>query len=120
MAVKIAPRLDRNLAPLMRGVRSAGSCALNMCSVAMGRADACFEIGIGGPWDCAAGAVIIEEAGGCVADPSGGKFDVMSRRLLVGASEDLVKSISGVISRSKLSSYEPKPSSALVENGDGI
>jgi len=49
-----------------------GSCALNLCSIAAGRADAFYEIGFGGPWDVAAGALILEEAGGAVADPAGG------------------------------------------------
>lgn len=97
----------RHVVPQMRGLRAAGSCALNMCSVAMGRADACFEIGIGGPWDCAAGAVLIAEAGGCVADPSGGPFDVMSRRLLVGASAELVGAIAGSLKQAKTSPFEP-------------
>ncbi len=49
-----------------------GSCALNLCSIAAGRADAFYEIGFGGPWDVAAGALILEEAGGAVTDPTGG------------------------------------------------
>ena len=48
-----------------------GSCALNLCSIAAGRADAFYEIGFGGPWDVAAGALILEEAGGAVTDPAG-------------------------------------------------
>lgn len=35
------------------------------------RLDAYFEYGLGGPWDMAAGAVILTEAGGRVLDPSG-------------------------------------------------
>jgi len=50
-----------------------GSCALNLCSVAAGRADVFYEIGFGGPWDVAAGALILEEASGTVADPAGGR-----------------------------------------------
>ena len=37
-----------------------------MMDVAAGRLDAYFEDGFGGPWDVAAGKVIIEEAGGVV------------------------------------------------------
>ncbi|KAK2077671.1 hypothetical protein QBZ16_004517 [Prototheca wickerhamii] len=65
-----------------RSVRCGGSCALNLCSIAQGRLDAYFEYGLGGPWDMAAGAVILTEAGGRVLDPSGGPFNVMSRRTL--------------------------------------
>ena len=67
-----------------RGVRCSGSCALNMCSVAMGRLDGFYEIGFGGPWDCVAGAAIVQEAGGVVLDPTGGEFDLNSRRVLCG------------------------------------
>lgn len=51
-------------------------------SVARGRLDAYFEIGVGGPWDMAAGALITTEAGGTVLDPAGGPFNLMSRRVL--------------------------------------
>lgn len=44
---------------------------MNMCGVASGRLDAFYEIGYGGPWDVAAGALIVTEAGGKVLDPSG-------------------------------------------------
>lgn len=66
----------------IRSVRATGSCAMNMCGVAMGRLDAFYEIGFGGPWDCAAAAIIVQEAGGMVLDPAGGAFDLMARRVL--------------------------------------
>ena len=67
-----------------RSLRCSGSCAMNMCSVAMGRLDGFYEIGFGGPWDCVAGAVIVREAGGDVCDPSGSAFDIYARRVLCG------------------------------------
>ena len=42
--------------------------------VACGRLDAYFEDGFGGPWDVAAGAVIIEEAGGVLRSHLGEPF----------------------------------------------
>lgn len=54
-------------------VRSMGSAALNMTMVAMGAADANFEFGIHA-WDIAAGALIVEEAGGAVIDPAGNLY----------------------------------------------
>ncbi|XP_003379157.1 inositol monophosphatase, partial [Trichinella spiralis] len=57
----------------IRGHRSFGSAALNMCYVALGCADAYIEFGLH-CWDIAAGRLIVEEAGGLVIDPSG-KFD---------------------------------------------
>ncbi|WOL10430.1 inositol monophosphatase 3 [Canna indica] len=62
----------------VRSIRMCGSLALDLCGIACGRLDLCYLIGFGGPWDVAAGAVIIREAGGLIFDPSGGEFDIMS------------------------------------------
>jgi myo-inositol-1(or 4)-monophosphatase len=48
-------------------VRRAGSAALDLAYVAAGRLDGFWEIGLA-PWDMAAGALIIREAGGLVGD----------------------------------------------------
>ncbi|ONK78209.1 uncharacterized protein A4U43_C02F15670 [Asparagus officinalis] len=58
-----------------------GSCALNLCSIACGRIDLFYELGFGGPWDVAGGAMIFQEVGALVFDPSGGDFDIMSQRV---------------------------------------
>ncbi len=52
------------------GIRRLGSAALDLCQVACGRADGFWEVGLA-PWDVAAGALIIQEAGGLVRDFSG-------------------------------------------------
>ena len=52
------------------GVRRAGSAALDLAYVAAGRLDAFWEIGLA-PWDIAAGALLITEAGGVVSDLQG-------------------------------------------------
>ena len=52
------------------GVRRAGAAALDLAYVACGRLDAFWELGLS-PWDMAAGALLIAEAGGLVADPLG-------------------------------------------------
>ena len=56
-----------------RGVRRDGSAALDLCYVACGRYDGFWELGLHA-WDMAAGAFIIEEAGGIVTNLSGGSF----------------------------------------------
>lgn len=50
---------------LMRGgdLRRSGSAAIDLCDVACGRLDIFFELRLR-PWDVAAGALIVEEAGG--------------------------------------------------------
>ncbi|WP_185994838.1 inositol monophosphatase family protein [Nocardioides campestrisoli] len=51
------------LLPLVRDVRRMGSCALDLCHVAEGIADAYVEEGPQ-PWDWAAGSLVVSEAGG--------------------------------------------------------
>lgn len=51
-------------------VRRAGSAALDLCYVAAGRFDGSWEMKLG-PWDLAAGMLIVQEAGGRVSDFSG-------------------------------------------------
>jgi myo-inositol-1(or 4)-monophosphatase len=58
--------------------RTNGSAALSLCYVACGRLDAYFHLSLA-PWDVAAGALIVEEAGGRVTDPTGAPWTVQSR-----------------------------------------
>jgi len=55
---------------LSQGVRRFGSAAIDMCYVAAGRFDGYWELTIR-PWDIAAGALIVEEAGGCATRING-------------------------------------------------
>ncbi len=55
----------RGVLPLIRDIRRGGSAAIDLCSVAAGRADAYYERGPK-EWDFAAGALMVEEAGGTV------------------------------------------------------
>jgi myo-inositol-1(or 4)-monophosphatase len=57
-----------------QGIRRAGSAALDLCWVAAGRVDAFWEWRLK-PWDTAAGALMVEEAGGRVTDFRGASFD---------------------------------------------
>jgi myo-inositol-1(or 4)-monophosphatase len=52
------------------GVRRAGAAALDLAYVACGRLDGFWELGLS-PWDMAAGALLILEAGGLVGDLDG-------------------------------------------------
>ena len=51
-------------------IRRSGSAALDLCTIAAGRAELFFELVLS-PWDYAAGALIVEEAGGLVSDCDG-------------------------------------------------
>jgi myo-inositol-1(or 4)-monophosphatase len=52
------------------GFRRMGSAALDLCYVAAGRLDGFWEMGLK-PWDCAAGVLIVREAGGTVSSLKG-------------------------------------------------
>jgi len=64
-----------------QGVRRDGSAALNLCYLAMGRFDGFWE-GHLSPWDMAAGALIVREAGGLVTRYDGGPFILEGRQIL--------------------------------------
>lgn len=55
------------LLPRVRDLRRSGSAATALAMVATGRADAAWIPGIR-PWDCAAGVLLVQEAGGLVGD----------------------------------------------------
>lgn len=61
----------RVLVPDTAGVRRPGSAALDFAYVAAGRLDGFWEFGLS-PWDFAAGALLVLEAGGTVTDMDGG------------------------------------------------
>jgi myo-inositol-1(or 4)-monophosphatase len=63
------------------GVRRTGSAALDLAWVASGRADAFWEFGLK-PWDIAAGALMVEEAGGQVGNMDGAALDLTGGQIL--------------------------------------
>ena len=52
------------------GARREGAASLDLCALAAGRVDGFFEFNLK-PWDIAAGALIVQEAGGIVTDMQG-------------------------------------------------
>ena len=64
-----------------RGVRRMGSAATDLAYVACGRFDAFWEYDLK-PWDVAAGALIIKEAGGIVTDYKGGNNYLFGREIV--------------------------------------
>jgi len=58
-----------------RGVRRLGSAVLYLAWVAAGRFDGYWELRLG-PWDVAAGGLMVEEAGGRLTAITGGPLDL--------------------------------------------
>lgn len=63
----------RVVMPQVAGVRRAGSAALDLAYVAAGRVDGFWELGLK-PWDTAAGALLVTEAGGHLSTVNGGEY----------------------------------------------
>lgn len=62
-----------NFAMNAQALRRDGAAALDLCYVACGRFDGFWELNLS-PWDTAAGALIVSEAGGRVSTFTGGSF----------------------------------------------
>lgn len=65
------------------GVRRPGAAALDLAYVACGRYDGFWEIGLA-PWDIAAGALLVTEAGGLISDISGNGDYLASGKVVAG------------------------------------
>ena len=65
----------------IQGIRRAGAAALDLCWVACGRVDGYWEWRLK-PWDCAAGKIIVEEAGGRLSDFSGKTYAIYGEQTL--------------------------------------
>ncbi len=82
--------------PRVRDIRRAGSCAVDLCSVAAGRVDAYYERGVN-YWDYAAGGLIAAEAGARVAGLAGGppspELAIAADPVLFAELQDLLASL---------------------------
>jgi myo-inositol-1(or 4)-monophosphatase len=65
----------------VQGVRRGGSAALDLAYVAHGRLDAHWELRLA-PWDMAAGALLVSEAGGRLSDWRGGPWNPWIDRMV--------------------------------------
>lgn len=64
-----------------RGIRRTGAATLDLCWVADGRFDGYYELALK-PWDMAAGALIVLEAGGKLSSMDGNDFHIKTPSLL--------------------------------------
>jgi myo-inositol-1(or 4)-monophosphatase len=82
-----------------QGIRRAGSAALDLCWVAAGRVDGFWEWKLK-PWDTAAGALMVEEAGGRCSDFRGGSFDPFGEQTLASNGKlhgEMLEALEGVL-----------------------
>lgn len=84
---EVVTHFERSFAYFNRhshGARRLGSAATDLVYVAAGRADAFYHINLS-PWDVAAGAFIVRQAGGRVADFCGGDDYTYGRSIVTAA-----------------------------------
>lgn len=96
-------RVMRALLPKVSNLKVSGSAALDLAYVACGRLDGYWEQGINA-WDMAAGCLLVREAGGLVADFSGGQ-DFLERGDVVAANQRLFNELLTIVK----SRFEPAP-----------
>ncbi len=77
------------------GIRRPGSAALDLAWLAAGRIDGFWEAGLQ-PWDIAAGALLVREAGGIIGDLWGGD-DYMASGNVLGANPKVFHAMKQVI-----------------------
>lgn len=70
-----------NFVTRVQAIRRCGSAAMDLCYVACGRFDGFWELKLQ-PWDMAAGALIVEEAGGQISDFLGREFTIYDTEIL--------------------------------------
>ncbi len=73
----------RSLVGQTAGIRRAGAASLDLAYVAASRYDAFWEFGLS-EWDMAAGALLIQEAGGLISDFSGGHNFLEKGQIVAG------------------------------------
>lgn len=71
-------------------MRAFGSAALTLAYISSGNVDGyCIEYLK--PWDIAAGAILIREAGGVVMNVNGGEYDILKPDIIAASSEKLAQ-----------------------------
>jgi len=83
--------------PRVAGVRRPGSAALDLAYVAAGFSDGFFETGLQ-PWDIAAGALLVTEAGGLIGNFTG-EADFLEQKECVAANPRIYGQLVGLLGK---------------------
>jgi myo-inositol-1(or 4)-monophosphatase len=102
--VAVYSKIFQEVITIAKGVRRAGSAAIDLAYTAAGIFDGFFELHLS-PWDVAAGSLLVTEAGGVFSDFSGGNR-WLERGNIIGAPPgihaDLVRLINRFVSEDQL------------------
>jgi myo-inositol-1(or 4)-monophosphatase len=103
----------------VQGIRRAGSAALDLCHVALGRLDGYWEMALS-EWDVAAGTLIAREAGALVTDFEGGADVFGARRVAAAGAElhpELLRLVRAGHAQPDLEALGPPPVSPVPLSG---
>ena len=78
------------------GIRRCGAAAVDLCYLASGKVDAFWEAVLK-PWDIAAGAVIVREAGGVIERIDGSPLDMSSGDVIAAGSQRGLDELRGLL-----------------------
>ncbi len=96
-------RMLGDVMPRVAGVRRPGAAALDLAYVAAGFSDGFFETGLS-PWDVAAGALLVTEAGGLIGNFTG-EADFLEQKECLAANPRIYGQLVGVLG--KYSKFAP-------------
>ena len=88
------------------GIRRPGSAALDLCDVAAGRYEGFWEMRLA-PWDIAAGALLVREAGGVVTDFDG-SGDILRHTSVVAGNQAIHRWLLDTLSTCRIENLESR------------
>jgi myo-inositol-1(or 4)-monophosphatase len=93
----VTRRIAQRLWGRVMRLRMSGSIGIALAAVAAGRMDAAMEP-CGGPWDCAAGGLLVREAGGYTSTLDGAPMSAAASTVLAAATPELHRALQAVVS----------------------
>ena len=111
-------RMLGEVMPRVAGVRRPGSAALDLAYVAAGFSDGFFEMGLS-PWDVAAGALLVTEAGGLIGNFTG-EADFLEQKECLAANPRIYGQLVGLLGQySKFAAVHEKMAQA-AHSAEGV
>ncbi|MDM7455914.1 MAG: inositol monophosphatase family protein [Tepidimonas sp.] len=111
-------RMLGEVMPRVAGVRRPGSAALDLAYVAAGFSDGFFEMGLS-PWDVAAGALLVTEAGGLIGNFTG-EADFLEQKECLAANPRIYGQLVGLLGQySKFAAVHEKTAQA-AHSAEGV
>lgn len=79
-------------------IRRIGCASIDLAYVAAGRFDGFWEVGLG-PWDCAAGNLLIEEANGKITTWDKNTFNILEKKPILATNSHIHNQLSSILTK---------------------